>query len=202
MIGFKMIRAVMRVFLFFVFRLEVKGRENMPKDTGAIAAINHRSNWDVVVLGATAPRQLGFMAKAELFKNKLSAMFFTSLGSFPVQRGKGDIGAIKAALSRLRNNEVVAMFPEGTRVKEGEKVEPKQGAVVLASRAQVPIIPINISGKYKWMSKITITYGEPIYYTEFADEKPTVEKLHAMSVDLMDIINSMSICKEEKKRGW
>ena len=201
MISFKIIRAVMRFFLFFVFRIEVKGRENMPKDTGVIAAINHRSNWDAVVLGATTIRPLGFMAKAELFKNKLFAWFFTALGSFPVQRGKGDIGAIKAALSRLRNDEVVAMFPEGTRVREGQNVEPKQGAVVLATRAKVPIVPINISGKYKWMSKITVTYGEPIYYTQFESEKPTVEQLHTMSVDLMDRIKSLQVCKEEKNRG-
>ena len=199
--GFKIITAIMRFFLFFVFRLEVKGKENMPMDTGAIAAINHRSNWDPLVLGATAPRQLGFMAKAELFKNKLSAMFFKAIGSFPVQRGKGDIGAIKAALSRLRNNEVVAMFPEGTRVRNGEKVEPKHGVVVLSTRAQVPIVPINISGKYRWMAKITVTYGEPIYYTQFADEKPTVEELHTMSLDLMNTIKSLEVIKEEKRRG-
>ncbi len=199
MVGFKIVRAILRFFLFFVFRIEVTGREKLPKDKGAIAAINHRSNWDAVVLGATTPRPLGFMAKAELFKNKIFGALLTALGAFPVQRGKGDLSAIKAALSRLRNNEIVAMFPEGTRVKEGENVEPKQGAVVLATRAQVPVVPINISGKYKWMSKITITYGEPIYYSQFAGEKPTVEDLHKLSVDLMGIIRSMSVVKEEKK---
>lgn len=199
MIGFKILRAIIRTFVFFVFRLEVNGRENLPKNSGAIVAINHRSNWDVVVLGATTPRKLGFMAKAELFKNKIFAAFFSALGAFPVQRGKGDLGAIKAALSRLRNGEIVAMFPEGTRVKEGQEVEPKQGAVVLATRAQVPIVPINISGKYRWMSKITITYGEPIYYTQFADNKPTVEQLHSLSIDLMKNIRSLSVGNEEKK---
>ncbi len=198
MIGFKIVRAVMRAFLFFVFRLEVRGRENFPYDTGAIAAINHRSNWDVVVLGATAPRQLGFMAKAELFKNKLIGAFLSALGAFPVQRGKGDIGAIKSALTRLRNNEIVAMFPEGTRVKKDTKVDPKHGAVMLAARAQVPLVPINISGDYKWMSKITITYGKPIHYTQFADEKPTVEDLHNLSVDLMKIIRGMAVENKEK----
>lgn len=199
MVGFKIIKAILRFFLLFVFRIEVTGRENVLENKGAIAAINHRSNWDAVVLIATTPRPLGFMAKAELFKNKLFSWVLTAMGAFPVQRGKGDLGAIKAALSRLRNNEIVAMFPEGTRVKEGEEVEPKQGAVVLATRAQVPIVPINISGKYRWMSKITITYGEPIYYSQFAGEKPTVEDLHKLSVDLMAKIRSMSVVKEEKK---
>lgn len=198
MVGFKIIKAILRVFLFLVFRIEVVGRENMPMDTGVIAAINHRSNWDVVVLGATAPRQLGFMAKAELFKNKLFAAFFKTLGSFPVQRGKGDIGAIKSALTRLRNDEVVAMFPEGTRVRKGKEAEPKHGAVMLAARAQVPLIPINISGKYRWMGKITITYGEPIYYKNFADEKPTVEELQSLSKEMMKIIRELSPDAKEK----
>ena len=91
------------------------------------------------------------------------------------------------------------MFPEGTRVREGQEVEPKQGAVVLATRAQVPIVPINISGNYRWMSKITITYGEPIYYTQFSDNKPTVEELHSLSIDLMKTIKNLSVSKEEKK---
>lgn len=199
MVGFKIVQAVIRVFLFFVFRVKVIGKENLPKDEGAIVAINHRSNWDVVVLGATSTRQLGFMAKAELFKNKILAALFTALGAFPVQRGKGDLGAIKAALTRLRNKEIVAMFPEGRRVKEGEEAEPKQGAVVLATRAQVPIVPVNISGKYRWLSKITVTYGQPIYYTQFAEEKPTVEQLHSLSIDLMKTIRGMSVSKEEKK---
>ena len=199
MVGFKIIQAVIRVFLFFVFRVKVIGKDNVPMDSGAIFACNHRSNWDAVILGATSPRKPGFMAKAELFKNKVFAALFNALGAFPVQRGKGDIGAIKAALTRLRNCEIVAMFPEGTRVKEGEEVEPKQGAVVLATRAQVPIVPINISGKYRWMSKITITYGEPICYKQFADGKPTVEQLHSLSVDLMKKIRNMAVIKEEKK---
>ena len=198
MIGFKILRTILRFFLFFVFRLEVKGKENLPLTGGAIVAINHRSNWDVVALGASSPRKLGFMAKAELFKYKIGAAFFTALGAFPVQRGKGAISAVKAALSRLRNGEIVAMFPEGTRVREGETVEPKQGAVVLSTRAQVPIVPINISGKYRWMSKITVTYGEPIYYTQFQDSKPTVEELHDLSVKLMNTIYGLAPKKEEK----
>ena len=96
MVGFKIIQAVIRVFLFFVFRVKVIGKDNVPMDSGAIFACNHRSNWDAVILGATSPRKPGFMAKAELFKNKVFAALFNALGAFPVQRGKGNIGAIKA----------------------------------------------------------------------------------------------------------
>ena len=96
--GFKIVRVLVRLFLLFAFRIKVTGKENMPVDGGAVVVINHRSNWDVVIAGIASPRQLGFMAKSELFKNKLLGGLITALGAFPVQRGKGDIGAIKAAL--------------------------------------------------------------------------------------------------------
>lgn len=191
MVFFNIVKVIVRTFLFFVFRIRVCGKANMPKEGGMIVVINHRSNWDVLVAGVCTPRRLGFMAKAELFKNKFFGWLITSLGAFPVQRGKGDIGAIKAALTRLRNDDVVAMFPEGKRVKENEKVSAKPGAVMLAAKAGVPVIPVKISGKYKWMSKITITIGEAITYQSCDGEKLTVEKLQELSDELLKTIKSL-----------
>ena len=192
MVTFKIIRAIIKFFMFFVFRIKVIGKENMPKEGGAVVAINHRSNWDVIVAGISSPRQLGYMAKAELFENKLFGRLITALGAFPLHRGKGDISAIKAALARLRDGEIVAMFPEGRRVKHGETSSVKPGAVMLAQRAQVMIVPIKISGNYKWLSKITLTIGQPISYEDYYCEKMTVEALQQLSDDMMKTINSLS----------
>ncbi len=182
---FNIIKMLVRFFLLFVFRIKIVGKQNMPKDIGVIAAINHRSNWDVLIAGACTPRRLGFMAKSELFKNKLFGWLITKLGAFPVQRGKGDIGAIKAALTRLRDNDVVAMFPEGKRVRNNEVVSAKPGAVMLATKAQVPIVPIRIIGKYSWMSKIVVVIGEPVEYTQYLGQKLSVEVLQGLSDDLL-----------------
>ncbi|MBQ3038116.1 MAG: 1-acyl-sn-glycerol-3-phosphate acyltransferase [Clostridia bacterium] len=191
MIVFNIVKVILRVFLFFVFRIKVYGKENMPKDGGIIVAINHRSYWDVIVAGVCTPRRLGFMAKAELFKNKFFGWLITSLGAFPVQRGKGDIGAIKAALTRLRDGEVVAMFPEGTRVKKGQKGNAKPGAVMLATKAQIPIVPVKISGGYKWMSKVNVLIGEPVEYSAYYGEKLTIETLQGLSDDLLHKIYAL-----------
>lgn len=189
--GFKIARMLVRFFLLFVFRIKVTGKENMPAEGGAVVVINHRSNWDVVVAGVSSPRQLGYMAKSELFKNRLLGGLITALGAFPVHRGKGDIGAIKAALIRLREEKIVAMFPEGRRVKENETAMAKPGAVMLAHKARVPVVPIKLSGKYHWMSKINVIIGKPVTFEEYYEEKLTVEQLQELTDSLMKNLRSL-----------
>ena len=196
---YKIIVAIIKFFLFFIFRVEVKGRENVPTEGSAMMAVNHRSNWDPVIVAVTSPRKLRFMAKSELFKNKLIGKLLTSFGAFPIQRGKGDVGAIKGALTLLKNGELMLIFPEGTRVKEGENVEAKPGTVMLAIRSHVPVIPTYISGKYRWFSKITITFGEPIYYDEYYDTKPVVEELQRITNELMKTMRSYKVPDKKRK---
>lgn len=196
---YKMAKAVLRFILLFIFRIKVVGAENVPAEGGVMLASNHKSNWDPVMLALASPRKMRFMGKAELFKNKFFAKIITSLGAFPVHRGKGDIGAIKSALTILKNEEMMLIFPEGKRVKDEEAAEAKPGAVMLAARAGVPIVPAYISGKYRWMSKITVTFGEPIYYDELYGTKPVVHELQEYSDVLMKIIRSYKITN--KKRG-
>lgn len=188
---YKILKAICNVLFLLIFRKKVTGRENIPKDGGAIMAINHRSNWDVPIAALSSTRRLSYMAKAEMFRSKIGAWFFGALGAFPVHRGKGDIGAIKAAMTRLKDGNIVAMFPEGHRVKKGMHEEAKPGVVMLAIKAKLPIIPVHITGKYRWMGKIKVSFGEPIYYDDFYDKKLVVEELQALSNELMNTINSL-----------
>lgn len=194
---YKISKVVLRFILFFVFRIKVEGSENVPSEGGVLLAVNHRSNWDPVIAALGCKRKLRFMAKSELFKNKVFAALITSLGAFPVHRGKGDIGAIKSALGILKNNETMLIFPEGGRVKDERLAEAKPGAVLLAIRAEVPIVPVYISGKYRWFSKLTVTFGEPVYYSEHYGEKAVVEELQAMSSELLKKMRALK--KPEKK---
>ena len=95
---------VVKVFFKILYSLHYEGKENIPKDTTVIYACNHRSNADPPLLGAGARGKFAFMAKEELFKNKLFAWLIRSLGAFPVARGKGDTGVIDTAVERLNNN--------------------------------------------------------------------------------------------------
>lgn len=187
---YSIVVVILKIALFFVFRVKVIGKENVIPG-GAILAGNHRSNWDPVLVAATCPRNLAFMGKKELFKNKLVGGFLRKIGAFPVNRGKGDIGAVKTALTILKNEKLMIMFPEGTRVKKGEKIEAKPGVVMISTHSRVPIIPVNISGSFKWMSKMTVTYGAPIYLDEYYDEKLTIEKMQELTNSVMDNIYSL-----------
>lgn len=184
------------VFLF-VFRIKIIGKENIPKEGGVIFASNHKSNWDPLVIAVASTRRLRFMAKAELFKNKIVGKVITAVGAFPVERKGGDVGAIKTSLKILRDDGAMLIFPEGKRVANEDKLEAKPGTVMIAIRSKVPVLPIYISGKYRWFSKITVTFGEPIYYEEYYDEKPVVEELQDLSNVLLKTMRSYKV--EEKK---
>lgn len=189
---------VCRIFLFFAYRLKVIGRENVPSEGGVLLVFNHRSYMDVVIAGVTCPRKLNFMAKSELFKKKFFARLISSLGAYPIQRGRGDIGAIKSTLAKLSDNEAVLIFPEGKRVKtvDDEKhTRAKPGAVMIAVHGKVPVVPVYISGKIKFMHKVTITYGKPIYYTEYYGQKLNIEQLQSLSDEMMKEIRKLKVVK-------
>lgn len=185
---YSILRGFARIVLIFVFRLKISGKENVPKDGGLILAVNHRSNWDPILAAVAFPRHLTFMAKEELFKNPVFGGLIKALGAFPVHRGAGDVGAIKGALSILKKDRVMLMFPQGHRMKDGVKGKAKPGVAMIAQRAKVPVVPMNISGKLKWMHKVTITIGEPISFEEYYGQKPDSEKIQELADGVLDTI--------------
>ncbi len=193
---YKFAGVLLKFVFLFIFRIKINGKNNIINEGGAILAVNHKSNWDPVVVALTCPRKLAFMAKSELFKNKLFGGLIKKLGAFPVHRGKGDISAIKTALTILKQQNIMIMFPEGKRVRDNEKVVPKPGVAMISTHARVPVIPVLISGKYRWLGKITVTYGEPIFFDEYYDEKLTVEKLQELSCSIMDNVYSLNSARD------
>lgn len=189
---YKVCRVIVRFVMLFVFRLNFVGQENLPAEGGVIVAFNHKSNFDPVMAGLSCKRKLRFMAKEELFKNPLFGALIKALGAFPVRRGKGDIGAIKSSLKILGEGNVMLMFPEGHRIKDGRKVKAKPGVALIAQRAQVPVVPVCISGEYKWMHKITVTYGKLISLEEYYGQKLEQEKIQQIADNVLDEIRALS----------
>ncbi len=187
--AYVIVSAVIRM----LFKVRVAGAENVPKDGGAILAVNHKSNWDVIAVGTTCGRKLSFMAKSEMFDTKLKSKFFSALGAFPVKRGMGDIGAVKTSLAILKQGNMMLMFPEGKRVRGGKRVRAKTGAVMIANRSEVPVIPVNISTEYKFRKPLTVTYGEPIYYKKSDFGKISSENLQELSDKLLDRIMEIGV---------
>lgn len=152
----------------WVYRLRVRGLENVPTNGGFVIGANHTSNVDPWPLGiALYPRSLHFMAKHELWWPPLKWMI-AAAGSFPVRRGEGDVEAVNRAVEICRSGRVMAMFPEGTRRRKGlnKKHEPRPhtGAARIALTADVPIVPAAIRGMDELirLGPVRVLFGPPI----------------------------------------
>lgn len=175
--------------------LRVQGRENFPEGA-AMLCCNHSAMTDPfwLIAWARLKRHPRAMAKKELYNNKLIGWACEKLGAFPVDRGGTDITAIKMAMQTLREDNKLLIFPEGTRVRKGKPSEPHSGAVLIAARTKVPIMPIYLSTKKGFLRPVKLIFGEP-YYPEFVGAKPTNEELEQRTAELMQKIYALGESK-------
>lgn len=136
----------MAIVLRLVFRVSLSGREHIPRSGPAIIASNHRSLIDPFVIGAMSHRPVHYVAKSELFRNRIAARLLSALGAFPVRRGAGDHETIRTAQALLERGEMVLFFPEGTRTRPGPLGRPKRGVARLALETGAPVIPVAVQG--------------------------------------------------------
>ncbi len=186
---YRFILAVVNVLLFPLYRIRVIGRENI-QDGAALICSNHTGYTDPIFIAHAYRKrhQIHFMAKAELMHIPLLGGLLRRLGTFGVDRGHSDITAIKTALQYLKSGEKVAMFPQGTRVDEGDASAAKTGAILLASRAKVPIVPVYMPGHKHVFSRVQVVIGEP-YMLNL--EKNDHEGKAAAAEELMEKINGL-----------
>ncbi|UNC92482.1 lysophospholipid acyltransferase family protein [Candidatus Contubernalis alkaliaceticus] len=160
---YMIVRGLFRIIFKIIFPLELTGVDNIPANGPAIICSNHISWWDPPLMAAMNFRPSTFMAKEELFKNYISRKVIYALGGFPVKRGVPDRKAIKTALENLNQGKVLTLFPEGTRSKTGQLLNPLPGAGYIALKSKAPIIPVAIKGPYKVFRKVQVKIGPPIY---------------------------------------
>ena len=139
-------RALIIGIALLLARIEVVGREKVPRQGALIVASNHLNNADPPVLTVISPRRLAFMAKQEALRWPIIGLLIRLSGTFPVRRFEADIGALRQASRVLHEGEVLAMFPEGTRSKEGGLGSAYPGTAFVALRTGTPILPIGITG--------------------------------------------------------
>lgn len=154
---------LMRILFLFVFRIQIHHKERIPKEGGLIVVANHKSNFDPIIVSFITRRPIHFMAKSELHNTKFKRWLFEGVKTIRVDRSKNDITAIKRALKVLKAGDILGVFPEGTRVRdEDEKNSAKAGAVLLAEKSSVPILPVRIDASYRLFSKVDV-YILPIF---------------------------------------
>jgi len=152
-------------------RLEVRGLENLPRQGKVIIVANHVSVLDPVVLGASLPRPVRFMAKKGLFDIPILNGLITVLGAFPVDRSRTDFQAVKQSLKILANQEILGIFPQGGTRKETEKIVFRSGAAAIALKSKSPVLPVAIIGtnsipKAFFFGKLKINIGPLITWPQ------------------------------------
>ena len=148
-----------------LYRYKTVNKNSISENGGYIVASNHLSYSDPVLLGLCQKRRLFFMAKAELFKNKFFGALIRALGAFPVERGAGDGKAIKTGEDLLKEGEIMTIFIEGGRTKNGNFMRPRSGCALVAQQMQIPVIPVCITvigNPNHIFSKRVIHFGEPM----------------------------------------
>lgn len=163
---YMMIRAIVLVLYKLVFWIRLEGKENLPEGDGMLFCSNHLSNLDPPTVAVMVPRKLRFLAKEELFHNKPFAWLIRHLGAMPITRGGADVSAVKTCIRILRGGENLLMFPQGTRRKVLREKDVKPGAIVIAQRSGVPIVPLAICGKYRPFSRMKVKIGKCITQEE------------------------------------
>ncbi len=189
---YTVIKTLVFYFLKVFFKFKVIGIENIPVTGGVIIAANHISLWDPPVVGAALKRPINFMAKEELFVGPLG-WIIKIMKAFPVKRGAADRAAIRNAINLLKDGEILGLFPEGTRSKNGELGKPEAGIGMIVLKAGVPIIPTAIIGTnqvgkgWSW-PQFVIKYGKPII---ISDEKADRESMENVGQLIMQEISCL-----------
>ena len=165
-----------KIILKIFWRYKRIGAEHVPKSGGVIIASNHVAYVDPPFLGAVAPRELFYLAKAELFSNALFGWLLDKCNTIPIARGAFDRRAILRAVELLKEGKALLLFPEGTRSRSGRFLEPKLGVGKIALEAGVPVVPAYIHnsgtllGSLLRRKRVIIEFGRPI-------ETPSLESL-------------------------
>lgn len=163
----------------FVYRLEVHGLENVPKDNAYIVCPNHLSTLDPPLICGVMPRRVSFMAKKELFDIPFIRWWIDWLGAFAVNRESLGPSTIKTVMEIKKSKWVFGIFPQGTRGEVGTISGVTKGFAGLAKITKCDVLPVGITGtqevkRWPFSGKIIVRIGKPIPYSKNPDE--VVEK--------------------------
>jgi 1-acyl-sn-glycerol-3-phosphate acyltransferase len=168
------------------YRVRCSGIHNLPAEGGVLVVANHQSHFDPPLVGLASHRRMNYLARSSLFVFPPFRWLINSLDAIPIERDGIGLGGIKESLRRLKRGEIVVMFPEGTRTRDGEIGPFHAGFTTLAVRSKAAILPVAIEGAYDaWpkrfnfprLGTIHVHYGVPLLPADIA--KLTDEELQA-----------------------
>ncbi len=160
-----------------IYPIKIVGnKNNVPRNGKIVLISNHLSFRDIPALIVAFPGYRHFLAKKEFTKNKFVKWFFTKMGVFFIDRDRMDIGAIRTGINYLKNDEGIALFPEGTRNRTDENLQQiKGGAAMFAIKGQAPLVPVIFQRKIRPFRRTYLFVGEPIDLSEIGSRFGTAE---------------------------
>ncbi|MFO7929723.1 MAG: lysophospholipid acyltransferase family protein [Candidatus Humimicrobiaceae bacterium] len=191
---------ILRSIFKLLFRVETYNFENIPSQGKLILCSNHVSYIDPVMIGAFINRYIYFMAKIELFKNRFLSAVVTFLNAFPVNRTATDRSSIRTAVEVLKEGQMLALFPEGTRSVNGIIREGKKGVGLISVMSKAPIIPVAIKNTNKivqkpkkrlFFPKVKMIAGSLIEVDEIIGKYPKKEATAIIVSMVMDEIKKL-----------
>lgn len=199
---YRFVRFVLKGPVRLLYRVKIVGRENEPEDGGFLICCNHLAALDVLLIAvALKKHQPCFMGKKELFKIPVLSGAIRALGAYPVDRGGGDVGAIKNSIRLLQKGHCVAIFPQGTRQpnKDPRDTKVRNGAAMIAMHANATVLPINIYREGyspKCFRRTVVSIGKPIPFSAFGYDREASGEYARISEEIFG-----QICKlgEEAK---
>lgn len=172
---YNFLRFFCRMLGVLCFRIRCEGREQLPATGGVLIVSNHQSHLDPVLVGLACDRRLNYLARETLFGFAPFRWLINSLDAIPIDREGLGMAGLKETLRRLKREEIVLIFPEGTRTRDGCVAPLKPGFSVLAKRTGVPVLPVAIEGAFHCWPRsqllpgpgaIQIEFGRPIQSDE------------------------------------
>jgi len=160
---------------------EVRGIENIPRTGALIVASNHLSFWDPPLVGSAVPREAYYLAKEELFETPVLGWMIRSVHSIPIRRGSADLRGLSRAIAILKRGKTLVMFPEGSRMKDGELHPARPGLGLLAVQADATIVPCYISGSNRprrWLmrrTRVRLWFGAARHWRQLVGTESDLE---------------------------
>jgi 1-acyl-sn-glycerol-3-phosphate acyltransferase len=151
-------------------RLKAYGRERVPREGGAVLAMNHFSYMDPAAFGAACPRRIVYAAKIEVHVAPGLGSLIRSHGTLAIRRGESDRDALRRMRETVRDNHLLGMFVEGTRQRSGVPGLAKPGAAMIAIHEGVPVIPAAVHGSQEWnwnFAPVSVAFGEPVRFHDY-----------------------------------
>lgn len=160
----RILRLTVGMVVRVLLRPRVSGLEHLPRTGPLLLVSNHQSFWDIPVLGHSQPRVIRFMAKSELFRNRLLGGIILSGGGFPVRRGEADRDALRTVHETMLGGGVVGIFIQGHRQAELDGAKAGAGRCAVVEGA--PVVPVAIRGTRGWRPgrPVRVVFGAPRTY--------------------------------------